>query len=73
MRPKRTAGWRPAWRLGLGLVPTLAGCATDGSVTDVGCALWRAQPVRPSRHDTAATVDAVVALNESMAAACSED
>jgi hypothetical protein len=54
-----------------GLLLTLTACqTTQSSVTDAGCTIWREYGVKPSRADTAETIDGLVRLNRGMGAAC---
>jgi hypothetical protein len=54
-----------------GVLLTLTGCqTTQSSVTDAGCTIWREYGVKPSRADTAETIDGLVRLNRGMGAAC---
>ena len=55
----------------VGVLLTLTGCqTTQSSVTDAGCNIWRKHGVKPSRADTAETIDGLLRLNRGMGAAC---
>lgn len=50
----------------------VASCASAISATDAGCGVWGAHGdlTRPSRNDTAETIDNLVIYREAMEAAC---